>query len=158
MKFWTIFTGTHHTYSSIHKMSFMKNSHLKVVIDKLYQKYSILSDCTDHTRCHPGLLQNHEAPNARRHCKWARALFDYVFECRNFIHFYCFLTFLWSLQIGYYCSLEGRKSSYEIISSKKLIFSSIPGFSFYISHRGRSFGLSRWCWLAGKFPLNWPFE
>ena len=84
VKFWPTITGTHHTHSSIHKMSFMKNSHLKVVINKLNQRNSMLSNCTDHTRCYPGLLQNHEAPNACRQPSLqmsARILWLHV-ECR----------------------------------------------------------------------------
>ena len=47
---------------------------------------------------HPDLRPNHEAPNACCHCKWARALFDYVFECRKMFEvaktFHSFLLFL----------------------------------------------------------------
>ena len=42
--------------------------------------------------------------------------------------------------------------------SSECVLTCIPSFSFYSTYRGRCFGLSRWCRLAGKLSLNWPFE
>ena len=59
-------THPHEAYQSVKRYSY-SNSHLKVVINKLNQRYSMLSNCMDHIRRHPlGSKPNHEAPNACR--------------------------------------------------------------------------------------------
>ena len=59
--------------------------------------------------------------------------------------------------------LQVNKKSQTIFDDKinlhhSLKVLSIGGGSSKSTVRGRSFGLSRWCSLAGKFTLNWPFE